>query len=78
MKNLDFIVMNPPFHEGKKTNVEIGKAFISNAFEELKSGGILYMVANAHLPYEAVLSEKFSTIEKKFEGQGFKIFAAVK
>lgn len=77
LKDLDFIVMNPPFHEGRKTDIGIGQGFIQTARRSLKSGGALYMVANAHLPYEAVLNLVFSDVEKLHEGSGFKIYKAI-
>lgn len=78
ISNLDFIVMNPPFHEGKKESSEIGKAFIQNAHSALARNGRLFMVANAHLPYEDMLHDIFFKMEKLHEGGGFKIFAATK
>lgn len=77
-KNLDMIVMNPPFHEGKKTDTGIGKAFISRAAQALRDGGTLWMVANSHLPYEPDLTAHFKTADKLHEGQGFKVYRAVK
>jgi 16S rRNA (guanine1207-N2)-methyltransferase len=77
-RDLDFIIMNPPFHEGKTADSDIGRAFIKTAYKSLSPGGSLWMVANAQLPYEDVLLEKFTSVEKKFEGQGFKVFMAVK
>lgn len=73
----DHIVMNPPFHEGKATDISIGQAFIQSAAQSLKRGGTLYMVANAHLPYEAVLQEHFDGVEKLAEKSGFKVYRAV-
>ena len=75
---LDFIVMNPPFHEGKSTVPLLGRAFITTAAASLKSGGVLYMVANAHLDYESILKTHFAHGEKLAETGGFKIFRAVK
>lgn len=75
---LDYIVMNSPFHEGKTTDAAIGHAFIRNAAEALKPRGELWMVANKQLPYEDVLRQNFSNVEKVFEGQGFKVFCALK
>lgn len=75
---LDWIVMNPPFHEGKETKNDIGQKFIMNAAHCLRRGGVLMMVANAHLPYEEGLSQFFSTVEKVAENYGFKVFQAIK
>ena len=76
--SLDWVVMNPPFHEGKSTDAGIGKAFIETAAKSLKKDGELWMVGNAQLPYERVLGMAFSSHSKLFEGNGFKIFKAVK
>lgn len=75
---LDFIVMNPPFHTGKKTDTSLGQAFIKTAAHHLKKGGRLYMVANAHLPYEQLLRDNFAQVRPVTEEKGFKIFEAVK
>ncbi len=74
----DWIVMNPPFHEGKKTDSDIGIAFIKSAHRSLRRKGALWMVANNQLPYERVLSEQFWSIEAVYTGGGFKVFKAVK
>lgn len=74
----DWIVMNPPFHEGKKTNTDIGAAFILNAHKSLQRKGRLFMVANRHLPYEKLLEAHFYRFETLYDSQGFKVFEAVK
>jgi len=74
----DFIVMNPPFHTGKKQSVTLGQSFIRNAAANLKSGGMLVFVANSHLPYEAIIGELFSFHRTLSEQHGFKIIEAVK
>jgi len=78
VSGLDFIVMNPPFHEGKKVDLSIGEGFIKNAAVSLKRNGSLWMVANKQLPYEPILQEAFFRVETVFEGRGFKVFCAVK
>ena len=52
----DAIVMNPPFHTGQTTAVDLGRAFLQTAAAALKRGGKLFLVANRQLPYEAVLA----------------------
>ncbi len=74
----DFILMNPPFHEGRKDTPTLGLHFIENAARNLKKDGILWMVANKHLPYEYALKEYFPNIDKKAETAGFKVYMAVK
>ena len=74
---LDAIIMNPPFHEGKKTDSDIGIAFIQCAAASLKRNGALYMVANNQLPYEAVLKDSFHSYELLAQHNGFKVFKAV-
>ena len=78
LAQFDVIIMNPPFHDGKKNEPDLGLGFIQTASAHLKEGGNLYMVANAHLPYEKTLHNLFSKTEKLAEQKGFKIFKAKK
>ncbi len=78
LRNLDWIVMNPPFHEGKQAKNEVGHNFIKQAAQCLKKSGSLYMVANSHLPYEKLLDKLFSNVHKVSEEQGYKIFVVQK
>ena len=59
--SLDFVVMNPPFHDGGAEDRLLGQTFIRQAAIMLRRGGLLWVVANRHLPYEAVLGELFRT-----------------
>jgi 16S rRNA (guanine1207-N2)-methyltransferase len=78
LADLDFVVMNPPFHDTGSEDRELGRAFIRRAHQVLRRGGVLWLVANRHLPYEAVLGELFSKVALKSEAQGFKIYEARK
>jgi 16S rRNA (guanine1207-N2)-methyltransferase len=77
-KALDWVVMNPPFHEGALTASSVGVAFIRVAADLLRARGTLWMVANAHLPYEEHLAAAFTNITKIAEGDGYKVYKAVK
>lgn len=74
----DFIVSNPPFHQGRADQPELGRAFIAAAADALLPGGRLWLVANRHLPYEAVLAEKFVRVRTVIVQDGFKVVEAVK
>ena len=74
----DFIVSNPPFHQGRADQPDIGCAFILAAAAALLPGGRLWLVANRHLPYEAVLKKNFKKVRTAAEEQGFKVIEAIK
>ncbi|HKP77624.1 MAG TPA: class I SAM-dependent methyltransferase [Phenylobacterium sp.] len=73
---LDFVVMNPPFHDGGTEDRELGVSFIRTAARMLRRGGVCWLVANRHLPYEAALAGAFESAEVRAETGGYKIFEA--
>ena len=75
---LDFAVSNPPFHDGGGEDQALGIVFIQRAAEALRTGGALWLVANAHLPYEAPLRELFRTVTTVTVEGGYKVFEARK
>lgn len=78
LSNLDFVVCNPPFHAAGEEDRALGQAFIRRAHSVLKPGGVLWLVANRHLPYEQVLREAFAHTHPRGEAKGFKIYEARK
>lgn len=72
----DVILCNPPFHEGGRGLPAIGQAFLRAAADALRSGGEAWIVANAHLPYEAVLAERFGRVDRLAAARGFKLLRA--
>jgi 16S rRNA (guanine1207-N2)-methyltransferase len=76
LTNLDFVVMNPPFHDGGFEDKALGQAFIKKAAAALRKGGALWLVANRHLPYETTLTGLFAAVELKLEKGGYKVFEA--
>lgn len=73
---LDWVVMNPPFHDRQSENRALGQKFCTTAMKMLKSGGRLYLVANRHMPYEAILEASAKKVECLAEKEGFKILVA--
>lgn len=72
----DAIISNPPFHQGRADQPELGQAFIAAAANALKPSGSLWLVANRHLPYEASLKSRFSDVDTRVLKDGFKVFEA--
>lgn len=72
----DVIVSNPPFHQGRADQPELGIAFIDAAARALNPEGRFWMVANRHLPYEATLGARFRELKTVDIRDGFKVFLA--
>ncbi len=75
-KRYDVIVSNPPFHQGRADQPELGQTFISAAANALEPNGSLWLVANRHLPYEQTLATRFGNVETVIVKDGFKVFKA--
>jgi 16S rRNA (guanine1207-N2)-methyltransferase len=75
---LDAVVMNPPFHLGRDADPGLGAAFIRAARRMLAPDGSLWLVANRHLPYDAVLTECFLHHEEVAGNGSFRVVHALK
>lgn len=73
---LDFVVMNPPFHDGGVEDRALGEIFIRRAAASLRPGGVCWLVANRHLPYERHLAAAFRTVRQVEQAEGYKIYEA--
>jgi len=73
---LDGVIMNPPFHTGRNAEPSLGQAFIATAARVLTPSGNLWMVANRHLPYEAILTELFVQVSEVAGDNRFKVLQA--
>lgn len=72
-RRYDAIVMNPPFHQGRSADPNIGQAMIRVAANALERRGRLYVVANRHLPYERILEQEFHSHGRLVDEAGFKV-----
>ncbi len=78
LSGLDFVVMNPPFHDGGAEDKALGQSFIRRAVEALRPGGTFWLTANRHLPYEGVMKPLFRSLTLNTEASGYKVYEAVK
>ncbi|MFW2541268.1 class I SAM-dependent methyltransferase [Primorskyibacter sp. 2E107] len=77
-RSLDAVVMNPPFHVGRKADPKLGQAFMAAAARMLAPNGHLWMVANRHLPYETTLATLFRDHAEVAGTSKFKILHAAR
>jgi 16S rRNA (guanine1207-N2)-methyltransferase len=78
LSELDFVVMNAPFHDAGTEDRALPVRFVKRAAESLRSGGVCWLTANRHLPYEEVMRAAFRRVDLKIETGGYKIYEAHK
>lgn len=72
----DAVVMNPPFHAGRDADPALGVAFLKAAQRGLAPNGVLWLVANRHLPYHATLTTLFREVEDVTGDSAFRVTCA--
>lgn len=71
----DFIVTNPPFHTGLKTDYGITEQLIKQSPKILKKSYQYWMVANAFLPYPELFMRHIKSAVIKNKNKRFNIYA---
>lgn len=72
----DAVVCNPPFHTSRQADPGLGIAFIQAARRMLALDGALWLVANRHLPYDAVLASAFRDVTEFGGNKAFRLIKA--
>lgn len=75
---LDAVITNPPFHTERAADTGLGQAFIAAAAAMLAPGGVLWLVANRHLPYEVAINAHFGEMREVAGDRSFKILQAAR
>ena len=72
----DWIISNPPFHEGVKTRYDVTEAFLADCRRHLGRGGQLRIVANSFLKYAPLIKQAFGHCQELARRDGFTIYGA--
>lgn len=75
-KLMEHVVMNPPFHAGRDADPALGMAFIGAAARALAPDGVLWLVANRHLPYDRALKTLFREVQEIGGDAAFRVTRA--
>ena len=70
----DVILCNPPFHQQNAITEHIAKQMFKDSFRVLKNNGVLYVVANRHLPYPTQLKKHFGGFKIHTQNKKFVIY----
>lgn len=70
------VICNPPFHQGRRADPELGLSFIAAAAGMLARDGILWLVANRHLPYRDALARLFREAAEVGGSNAFSVWQA--
>ncbi|NOQ70633.1 MAG: methyltransferase [Crocinitomix sp.] len=76
--SLDWVITNPPFHFENTIDISIPIKLCRAAKLRLKPGGVLTIVANSNVGYEAFLKSHFTKIEIQESNHQFKIYNCIK
>ncbi|MEE9387063.1 MAG: methyltransferase [Paracoccaceae bacterium] len=72
----DTIITNPPFHTSRVADPALGRDFIEASARLLSNRGVVWLVANRHLPYEQHLSALFKEVTEVAGDTSFKVIRA--
>lgn len=74
----DWIVSNPPFHEGVQTDYQVVTTFFKQAATYLTSGGRLRLVANRFLKYQPLIEAHVGNCRILAENAKYRVYEATR
>lgn len=73
-EQLDWVVCNPPYHDGHKELTNIAINMFRESQQRLSKDGQMLIVANRHLPYQKELTRLFKHVDSIHKDNKFTIF----
>lgn len=77
-ETMDTVVTNPPFHRGHDISFDVAELFVAEAARVLRTGGELFLVANAFLDYTHWLQAHFRSVQVAWADARFRVWCARK
>ncbi|MGZ3698232.1 MAG: methyltransferase [Bdellovibrionota bacterium] len=76
--SVDFVLCNPPFHQGTALGDTISWQMFRDSFDALKKGGTLRVIGNSHLKYHLALKKVFGNAKTVATNSKFMIIDAIR
>lgn len=70
----DFVVSNPPFHQGIKTHYAATETFLSEIKQHINLSGNISIVANSFLQYQPIMEKSIGKTQVLCRKNGFTIY----
>jgi 16S rRNA (guanine1207-N2)-methyltransferase len=70
----NYVISNPPFHQGLKTNYLATETFLSKIKLHLKPKGQVTIVANSFLRYQPIMEEEIGRTQVLAKQKGFSLY----
>ena len=70
----DYVISNPPFHQGLKTNYLATETFLSKIKPHLKPKGHVIVVANSFLRYQPIMEKEIGRTQVLAKKKGFSLY----
>jgi len=72
------VVTNPPFHAGRAVDYAVARAFIAQAYQVLRPGGRLLLVANRFIRYETLMRDVYREVVLLAENKRYQVWCGWK
>lgn len=70
----DFVISNPPFHQGVKTHYKATENFLGQIKQNLSKKGCITIVANSFLKYAPIMEQAIGTTKTLSIEKGFAVY----
>jgi 16S rRNA (guanine1207-N2)-methyltransferase len=74
----DYILSNPPFHQGIKTHYAATELFLSECAKHMTHHGSLIVVANSFLKYQSIMEQSVGATLQIIKENGFTVYKSIK
>ena len=78
LKELDFVISNPPFHSQSQLNVKMMHRLIHEVYDALKVGGCFQMVGNKGMKHGQYLHKVFKSVERVASNSKYEVYRCIK